>query len=124
MGLQVKLNEARIKCSICHNYYASKASLAKHRLRKHITADEKPYKCSGCDKGFMTDKGRRQHVRSYCISKNFREEESIVEEYYECENEERNREAVSCMYCYEGDFRGIKEVLDHMRECRLANNGA
>lgn len=125
MGLQVKLNEARIRCSICHNFYASKASLTKHRLRKHPTADEKlrPYKCSDCGKEFRTDNGRKQHVKSHRIRRDCKEKESIVEEYYEYDSEDRNRDAVFCMYCDEGDFRGIKEVLDHMRECRLANNG-
>ena len=124
MGLEVKLIDTGYKCPICSNYYASKSSLTKHRLLKHPTAEErlKPYKCSDCGKEFRTDKGRKQHTKLHC-RRDFKEEESIVEEYYECESEERNRETVFCMYCYEGDFRGIKEVLDHMRECRLANNG-
>lgn len=124
MGLRVELRNASYQCTICHNHYASKSSLSKHRIKKHPTRDEqlKPYKCSGCDKEFRTDKGRRQHVKLYCNRVNCREDESIVEEYYECESVEKNSESVFCMYCYEGDFRGIKEVLEHMRECRLANN--
>ena len=123
MGLEFKLIDTGMECPECSNYYASKSSLAKHRLLKHPTAEERlrPYKCSDCGKKFRTDNGRKQHARLH-YRREFREEESIVEEYYDWNSGERNRETAFCMYCYEGDFRGIKEVLDHMRECRLANN--
>ncbi|KAG8240011.1 hypothetical protein J437_LFUL019523, partial [Ladona fulva] len=56
----VHLKQKLHKCGICHKSFSVKKSLVVH-LTKH--SDERPFRCSACDKTFKTKGVRRDHEK-------------------------------------------------------------
>lgn len=117
-------------CEKCSKVYKHKRSLITHLNSSHsrFCDLQKAYSCGVCLKKFQTQSGMKRHCKkAHGESKGAvksRLESYFVEEYYECQDTAEDKVyGIKCMYCKIKIFQGIKDVLEHMRECRLANIG-
>uniref|UniRef100_A0A8C6S6V9 C2H2-type domain-containing protein n=1 Tax=Neogobius melanostomus TaxID=47308 RepID=A0A8C6S6V9_9GOBI len=57
-------------CPLCKTHFPDKARLNSH-LRVHVEADDRPFSCSVCDKGFGSNANLAAHLRTHTGEKPF-----------------------------------------------------